>query len=196
MQTLLQGGLTEDGGTSRRLQEYIGAYLAGGRLDAGGKTGTTNNHSDAWFVGVTPGLVCGAWVGGEYRCIHFRSGALGQGARLALPPVGAFLQRTLGDARLAKTYLRRFMPPAALADESPFGNYLPDSASVDSLYADSTAVFADNPWDDGDEPYSPAEPAAPAQPAAPPSSDASDPATAHRPATPRQHSHEGEELFE
>jgi penicillin-binding protein 1A len=67
--------------------------------DFGGKTGTSNNHSDAWFVGVSPNLVCGAWVGGEYRCIHFRTGALGQGSRTALPICGLFMQSVLGDSR-------------------------------------------------------------------------------------------------
>ena len=76
----------------------------------GGKTGTSNNHSDAWFVGVNPKLVCGAWVGGEYRAIHFRTGQLGQGSRTALPICGAFYQKVLSDPSF-KHYHGRFEEP-------------------------------------------------------------------------------------
>ena len=65
MQRLLRGGLTEPGGTTAALWSYIHPVLK--YTDFGGKTGTSNNHSDAWFVGVTPKLVAGGWVGGEYR---------------------------------------------------------------------------------------------------------------------------------
>ena len=77
MQQLLQGGMKEPGGTSQSLWGYVGKFRD---TDFGGKTGTSNNHSDAWFMGISPKLVVGAWVGGEYRSIHFRTGALGQGS--------------------------------------------------------------------------------------------------------------------
>lgn len=102
MQTLLKGGLTEPGGTSRSLT----AYFNPGNTDWGGKTGTSNNHSDAWFIGVSPKLVVGAWVGGEYRSIHFRTGALGQGSRTALPIVGYFLQKVLADRNFSDYHAR------------------------------------------------------------------------------------------
>ena len=86
MQQLLQGGLREYGGTSMALWRFVRKFDKS--TSFGGKTGTSNNHSDAWFVGVTPGLVSGAWVGGEYRSIHFRTGALGQGRRNPLKIVG------------------------------------------------------------------------------------------------------------
>ena len=70
MQQLLMGGLREPGGTSMSFGGYLGDSYKD--TDWGGKTGTSNNHSDAWFMGVSPKLVVGAWVGGEYRCIHFR----------------------------------------------------------------------------------------------------------------------------
>ena len=94
MQQLLQGGMREPGGTSQSLWGYVGDVRD---TEFGGKTGTSNNHSDAWFVGVSPRLVVGAWVGGEYRCIHFRTGALGQGSRTALPICGYFLQSVFKD---------------------------------------------------------------------------------------------------
>lgn len=94
MQQMLQGGMREPGGTSQSLWGYVGDYRD---TEFGGKTGTSNNHSDAWFIGVSPKLVVGAWVGGEYRCIHFRTGALGQGSRTALPICGYFLQAVFKD---------------------------------------------------------------------------------------------------
>ncbi len=96
MQRMLMGGLS---GTSWSLRQYVGDYLTD--TDFGGKTGTSNNHSDAWFVGVSPRLVCGAWVGGEYRAIHFRTGQLGQGSRTALPICGRFLKAVLADERFS-----------------------------------------------------------------------------------------------
>lgn len=95
MQQMLKAG-TDPGGTSTPLVSYLSRFNRD--TDYGGKTGTTNNHSDAWYVGVTPKLVVGCWVGGEYRSIHFTSGGTGSGSVLALPIVGTFLQRVLGDS--------------------------------------------------------------------------------------------------
>ena len=93
VQQLLKGGMS---GTSSRLMGFVG-YDKAADTDFGGKTGTSNNHSDAWFIGTTPKLVVGAWVGGEYRSIHFRTGMLGQGNRTALPICGYFLGSVLND---------------------------------------------------------------------------------------------------
>lgn len=107
MQQLLMGGMREPGGTSQSLWGYIGSAPD---TDFGGKTGTTNNHSDAWFMCVSPKLVAGAWVGGEYRSIHFRTGALGQGSRTALPICGYFMQSVMSDPTYAK-YHGKFRSP-------------------------------------------------------------------------------------
>lgn len=109
MQQLLQGGMREPGGTSQSLWGYVGDFRD---TEFGGKTGTSNNHSDAWFMGVSPKLVVGAWVGGEYRSIHFRTGALGQGSRTALPICGYFLQSVFSDPAFAK-YHGKFKRPTA-----------------------------------------------------------------------------------
>lgn len=93
LQRLLRAGMQEPGGTTQALWEYIHFY----DTELGGKTGTSSNHSDAWFVGCSPNLVGGAWVGGEYRCIHFRTSALGQGSRTALPVFGYFMDKVLAD---------------------------------------------------------------------------------------------------
>lgn len=107
VQQLLLGGLKEPGGTSQSLWGYVGKH---NDTEWGGKTGTSNNHSDAWFMCISPKLVVGAWVGGEYRSIHFRTGALGQGSRTALPICGYFLQAVLDDPNF-KQYHAKFGKP-------------------------------------------------------------------------------------
>lgn len=107
VQQLLLGGLKEPGGTSQSLWGYVGKH---NDTEWGGKTGTSNNHSDAWFMCISPKLVVGAWVGGEYRSIHFRTGALGQGSRTALPICGYFLQAVLDDPNF-KQYHGKFGKP-------------------------------------------------------------------------------------
>lgn len=138
MQQLLLAGTHEPGGTS---QSLLSATYAGGHNDTdfGGKTGTSNNHSDAWFEGVSPNLVVGAWVGGEYRSIHFRTGALGQGARTALPIVGQFYHYIMNDPAFAK-YHGRFRKPSVddgiTSDMYVCQSYVPvvrrDTTRVDS----------------------------------------------------------------
>lgn len=97
MTEMLKAGLTEPLGTSQALWGY---NLFNYDTEFGGKTGTSSNHSDAWFVGVTPKLVGGAWVGGEHRSIHFRTGELGQGSRTALPIFAYFMEKVLKDKTL------------------------------------------------------------------------------------------------
>ena len=104
LRDMLQEGLRDEQGTSQRLHDY--KILA--ETDFGGKTGTTSNYSDAWYMGITPKLVAGAWVGGEYRCIHFRNGTYGQGSRTALPIFGRFMEYVLNDPQLKKIYRGRF----------------------------------------------------------------------------------------
>lgn len=141
MQQLLKAGVTDGGGTSQTLGAamYLGIY--GNHLDMGGKTGTSNNHSDAWFVGVTPSLVAGAWVGGEYRSIHFRTGALGQGSRTALPIVAQFLRSVMDNPSLRGKYCHKYGLPPEDIDVSTYQvSYTPPAAELDSLADDSTMV--------------------------------------------------------
>ena len=65
-----------------------------------GKTGTTQNNSDGWFMGITPDLTTGVWVGAEDRSVHFRSTALGQGSRTALPIWAIYMQKVYADPTL------------------------------------------------------------------------------------------------
>lgn len=75
-----------------------------------GKTGTTNNHSDGWFMGITPELATGIWVGCEDRAAHFRSLSLGQGANMALPIWALYMQQVYADSTINLT-LEDFEPP-------------------------------------------------------------------------------------
>lgn len=70
------------------------------RADMGGKTGTSNNHSDGWFMGFTPSLVSGCWVGGEERDIHFDTMLYGQGASMALPIWAMYMNKVFADKNL------------------------------------------------------------------------------------------------
>ena len=84
-----------DGGTGGRLR-----FRYGLKGELAGKTGTTNNNSDAWFMGIAPTLVSGVWVGGDDRDIHFDSMAMGQGATMALPIFALYMQRVYKDSTL------------------------------------------------------------------------------------------------
>lgn len=76
-----------------------------------GKTGTTQNHSDGWFIGITPDLVSGAWVGAEDRSVHFDNLALGAGANMALPIWALYMQKVYADKNLKFTKDKFTMPP-------------------------------------------------------------------------------------
>lgn len=149
MQQMLRAGLTERGGTSAALWQYIHPVLQ--YTEFGGKTGTSNNHSDAWFVGVTPRMVAGVWVGGEYRSIHFRTGELGQGSRTALPIFGYFIQNLLKDDRFPR-YREKFASAKEGIRQDEWlceGYYAqhPDSLLNDSLASaptDSVAEIQEN----------------------------------------------------
>lgn len=105
MLVLLQGVV--DGGTAGRLRYR---YRFTGEI--GAKTGTTNNNSDGWFMGFTPQLVSGCWVGGEDRDIHFDSMRMGQGATMALPIWAIFMKKVYADPTLGYTEKSKFDLPA------------------------------------------------------------------------------------
>ncbi len=113
MVDLMQGVM--DSGTGVRMRNKYGI-----RAEMGGKTGTTNDNSDGWFVGYTPSLTFGAWVGGEERKIHFNSMANGQGAASALPIAALFLQKVYAnEAQLKYSPKEKFQFPE---EYSPCGD--------------------------------------------------------------------------
>ena len=109
-----------------------GRALRGGQYgisaEMGGKTGTTNSNSDSWFIGFTPELVTGVWVGGEERTIRFNTMALGQGARAALPIYGLFMKKVYDDRSLPYRQDAKFNLPENF---NPCNGYNWGDASTD-----------------------------------------------------------------
>lgn len=86
-------------------------FRYGLKAPMGGKTGTSQNHSDGWFVGFTPSLVSGVWVGGEDRSIHFDNMSAGQGANMALPIWAIYMQKVYEDEELGYSVEEQFDVP-------------------------------------------------------------------------------------
>lgn len=107
MANLMQGVVNS--GTAIRLRAKYG--LKG---EIAGKTGTTNDQADGWFIGYTPTITAGVWVGAEDRQVHFESLALGGGSNMALPIWGIFMKKVLADGTLGISAGDRFIPPAGL----------------------------------------------------------------------------------
>ncbi len=99
-----------DSGTGASLRSRYGI-----RAQMGGKTGTTNANSDSWFMGFTPDLVTGVWVGGEERYIHFNTMAYGQGAKAALPIYGLYMKKVYADPTLPYSQDTKFEFPEGLS---------------------------------------------------------------------------------
>lgn len=95
-----------DGGTGGRVRRNYAI-----KAEMGGKTGTTQNNSDGWFMGFTPSLVSGCWVGGEDRSVHFDTLLEGQGASMALPIYGLFMQKVYADKSLGYSQDEKFDMP-------------------------------------------------------------------------------------
>ncbi len=111
-------GVVENGtGSSLRTLFHLNSELAG-------KTGTTQDNSDGWFIGYTPGLVAGAWVGNDQPSIRFRSTALGSGGHMALPIFARFMQKLEKDTKRAEYYAKSFYPiPDDLQDRLACDDY-------------------------------------------------------------------------
>lgn len=114
MTTLLRAGLTEPGGTTQGLFSYD-LFKYG--TEFGGKTGTSSDYTDGWFIGITPGLVAGCWVGNDDRAIHFKTSHIGEGLRTAQPVYGKFMAKVLKDESL-KEYRQKFPKPTIKINKS------------------------------------------------------------------------------
>jgi penicillin-binding protein 1A len=116
-----------DEGTGRRLRGST--YNI--RAQVAGKTGTTQNNSDGWFMGVTPFLVSGVWVGGEDRSIHFDYTADGQGANMSLPVWALYMKKVYANPALGYSQDDRFDIPADFDPSegckgNPYSEFIPD----------------------------------------------------------------------
>jgi penicillin-binding protein 1A len=107
MINLLQGVVDRGTGIRLRFNKVYGKF----ENPIAGKTGTTQNHSDGWFMGIVPQLAAGAWTGAELRSIHFDVISLGQGSNMALPIWGRFMKRVYADETLEYKPDRQFEKP-------------------------------------------------------------------------------------
>lgn len=133
---MLMGGIEESGGTSRGL-----SYDLKVDNEIGGKTGTTNNASDGWYMGITHNLVTGVWVGGDERAIRFPSWDFGQGSRSARPIWDAFMTKVYSDTT-TRIFKGRFRTPATGLDITL------DCARFEQP---DSLKFDVNPWDINNE---------------------------------------------
>lgn len=136
---MMKGTVEEEGGTSRGINQAI-------REDneIGGKTGTTSNQSDGWFVGMAKDLCAGVWVGGDDRCIHFRTLAAGGGGRTARPIWEKFMLNVYDDPELP------YDKGSLLPDGKPAGVVMPTEPEPEP-------ASEDFPLDEGDEEGLPSE---------------------------------------
>lgn len=155
---MLQGGLQESGGTSQNLWSY---RLFKNNHQMGGKTGTTSNNSDGWFVGVSDQLVVGAWVGGDDRSIHFRSTDLGEGAKTALPIVGRFLEKVYADSKFKRLQGPFPKPTVPITKEYLNCAYDYEEESVESDSTEFDPGLTDSTATPAAPPIIPLEPVAP-----------------------------------
>lgn len=107
MTNLMQGVV--QGGTAVRLR-----YRYNLMGEIAGKTGTTNDNADGWFIGFTPTLTAGVWTGAEDRQVHFQSITYGQGAHMSLPTWGLFMQKVIADGTLGVSASDRFIAPVGM----------------------------------------------------------------------------------
>jgi penicillin-binding protein 1A len=99
---MFRGGMEEPGGTSQALWEYPGLWKKDNQI--GGKTGTSSDYVDGWYMGITKDLVTGIWVGADDRSVHFTTSESGEGSHTALPIFGSFMQRVYADPQSGYTY--------------------------------------------------------------------------------------------
>jgi len=134
MANLMEGVVTS--GTASRLRSVYNL-----RGEIAGKTGTTNDNSDGWFIGYTPTITAGVWVGGEDRQVHFQSLALGGGSNMALPIWGIWMQKVLADGTLGINAADKFIAPAGSSlDLSCTGG---DEDAVDKAIEEETEYYFD-----------------------------------------------------
>jgi len=103
-----------------------------------GKTGTTNDQSDGWFIGYTPQILAGAWVGADDRFLHFRTLSSGQGASTALPIFAAFMKKAESDSKSGVSNTAKFMAPKGFVDCEELSVWGSDSTGYDHRPVDST----------------------------------------------------------
>jgi penicillin-binding protein 1A len=117
-------------GTAQRLR-----FRYGITAETGGKTGTTQNNTDGWFIGITPQIAAGCWVGGDDRIIRFKSMFYGQGASMALPIYAYFMKACYADKSLGISADAQFTPPGGeMTIETDCEKYKEESSMKDYIF--------------------------------------------------------------
>ena len=133
---MFRGGMEEPGGTSQALWEWD-LFKKGNQI--GGKTGTSSDYVDAWYMGITKDLVTGVWVGCDERTAHFTNGETGEGSRTALPIFAKFMEKVYKDSNSGYTY-GPFPKPKVeinIKYNCPTPRQRIDTTTIDSLDTDS-----------------------------------------------------------
>ncbi|RVU00619.1 penicillin-binding protein [Mucilaginibacter limnophilus] len=141
---MFRGGMEEPGGTSQALWEY---ELWKKNNQIGGKTGTSSDYVDGWYMGITKDLVTGVWVGADDRSVHFKTSETGEGSRTALPIFGRFMEKVYEDPKSGYTEGPFPKPWVKITKEymCPSPRIRIDTAATDSLEigADTTLTIPD-----------------------------------------------------
>jgi penicillin-binding protein 1A len=139
MTDMLRAGVQEQGGTSQALWEYPELFAQENEI--GGKTGTSSNYADGWYIGVTNSLVTGVWLGADDHRIHFHSPELGEASQTALPLYGKYMTRLYNDTDLdVKRGKYPDMPPElqdSLVRNRDYGCLTPYARKRDNVPVDS-----------------------------------------------------------
>ncbi len=159
---MFKGGMEEPGGTSQALWEWD-LWKKGNEI--GGKTGTSSDYVDGWYMGITKDLVTGIWVGADDRSVHFKTAQTGEGSRTALPIFGKFMEKVYADASTGITQGRFPKPTEKITRTyncpSPvirIDTAVADSLLTDSLQTDSTTIFENEPVEEEQTEIKPAAP--------------------------------------
>jgi penicillin-binding protein 1A len=136
---MFRGGMDEPGGTSQSLWEWD-LWKKGNQI--GGKTGTSSDYVDGWYMGITKDLVTGVWVGCDERSVHFRTSGTGEGSHTALPIFGRFMEKVYRDPSTGYTYGPFPKPTVEITREYNCQTvYIPaDTLAVDTSFVDSLAT--------------------------------------------------------
>jgi penicillin-binding protein 1A len=142
---MFRGGMEEPGGTSQALWEYNGLWKKDNQI--GGKTGTSSDYVDGWYMGITKDLVTGVWVGADDRSVHFTTSESGEGSHTALPIFGRYMEKVYADQSLGYTYGPYPKPWSKITKEynCPTPHISRDTTSVDSMAVDTATLPAPQP---------------------------------------------------
>ncbi|RFZ84581.1 penicillin-binding protein [Mucilaginibacter terrenus] len=136
---MFRGGMEEPGGTSQALWEYPGLWKKDNQI--GGKTGTSSDYVDGWYMGITKDLVTGIWVGADDRSVHFTTSETGEGSHTALPIFGEFMEKVYADAKTGYSYGPFPKPWVKITKE--YMCPTPHYAEADTASTDSTQMPVD-----------------------------------------------------